>query len=175
MNRNEKVELLTYLIESDKIDVVRMQEEMEQKRKLELLSMHPFEIWQGKDGVWKTYLPDEKAGRIFRKRKTEKEIQKVVVEYWQQEIENPTVKEIYDQWIAKKLEWQEISKATKDRYDRQFKLCFQEFGKRRIKSIMEDRRPPLLRKSVINGNYQRVMFFLNLAVYASFSSCSLIP
>lgn len=138
MNRNEKVELLTYLIESDKIDVVRMQEEMEQKRKLELLSMHPFEIWQGKDGVWKTYLPDEKAGRIFRKRKTEKEIQKVVVEYWQQEIENPTVKEIYDQWIAKKLEWQEISKATKDRYDRQFKLCFQEFGKRRIKSIMED-------------------------------------
>ena len=32
-----------------------------------------------------------------------------------------------------------------------------------------DRRPPLLRKSVINGNYQRVMFFLNLAVYASFS------
>lgn len=38
MNRNEKVELLTYLIESDKIDVVRMQEEMEQKRKLELLS-----------------------------------------------------------------------------------------------------------------------------------------
>lgn len=78
MNRNEKVELLTYLIESDKIDVVRMQEEMEQKRKLELLSMHPLEIWQGKDGVWKTYLPDEKAGRIFRKRKTEKEIRKLL-------------------------------------------------------------------------------------------------
>ena len=33
----------------------------------------------------------------------------------------------------------------------------------------------LLGMSTANGNYQRVMFFLNLAVYASFSSCSLIP
>ena len=36
--------------------------------------------------------------------------------------------------------------------------------------------PQTLRREIaINGNYQRVMFFLNLAVYASFSSCSLIP
>lgn len=78
MNRNEKVELLTYLIESDKIDVVRMQEEMEQKRKLELLSMHPFEIWQGKDGVWKTYLPDEKAEEFFAKEKQRKKFRKLL-------------------------------------------------------------------------------------------------
>ena len=138
MNRNEKVDLLTYLIENDRIDVVRMKEEMERKNKLELLSMHPFEVWQGKDGMWKTYLPDEKKGRVFRKRKTKEEIQQVIIDYWQQEIENPTVEELYHQWIAKKLEWEEISKATRDRYDRQFKLCFQEFGKRRIKSVDEE-------------------------------------
>lgn len=72
MNRNEKVDLLTYLIENDRIDVVRVQEEMERKNKLELLSMHPFEVWQGKDGMWKTYLPDEKKGRVFGKEKQRK-------------------------------------------------------------------------------------------------------
>ena len=32
MNRNEKVDLLTYLIENDRIDVVRVQEEMEMEK-----------------------------------------------------------------------------------------------------------------------------------------------
>lgn len=33
----------------------------------EYLIKHPYEIWEGKDGKWHTYLPDAKKGRIAKK------------------------------------------------------------------------------------------------------------
>lgn len=110
---------------------------VEMKKQEELLAKHPYEIWQGNNGSWYTYLPDEKKGRVQRQRKTEKEIKSVIIEYWKQELENPTIKDIYDEWMELKLQRGEISRATKNRYDRQYCESMMEFGKRRIKSISE--------------------------------------
>ena len=43
------------------------------KENKRFLEQHRFDIWQGTNGKWYTYLPDEKKGRIQRQRNSKKE------------------------------------------------------------------------------------------------------
>ena len=129
--------VLQYAVEHDMLDVEYVQDQIEMLKREELLKKHPYKIWQGTDGKWRTYLPDEEKGRNMKKRNTEAAIQDLVVEYWKEKLENPTVRELYDEWITDKLKRKEIVKETRDRYNRQFDESLQEFGKRRIKTIAE--------------------------------------
>ena len=129
--------VLKYAIDHDMLDVQYVQDQIEMLKREELLKKHPYKIWQGTDGKWRTYLPDEEKGRNMKKRNTEAEIEDLVAEYWKEKLENPTVRELYDEWITDKLKRKEIVKETRDRYNRQFDESLQEFGKRRIKTIAE--------------------------------------
>jgi len=55
-------ELLKYAIENDIINLEHVQEQMRMKEQQRILRQHPYKIWEGKDGKWYTYLPDEKKG-----------------------------------------------------------------------------------------------------------------
>lgn len=129
--------VLQYAVDHDMLDVQYVQDQIEMLKREELLKKHPYKIWQGKDGKWRTYLPDEEKGRNMKKRNTEAEIEDLVAEYWKEKLENPTVRELYDEWITDKLKRKEIVKEIRDRYNRQFDESLQEFGKRRIKTIAE--------------------------------------
>ena len=76
-----KDELLQYALEHDMIDMSYVQEQVNMIKRKELLEKHPYKIWQGKDDKWYTYLPDEEKGRLLKKRKTEKEIEVIIIEY----------------------------------------------------------------------------------------------
>lgn len=104
-----------------------------------LLTQHPYQISHRKDGFWYTYIPDstKKDGRRLIKRKNETDIDKVVITYWQQKAENPTVAEMFDGWISDKLEYGEIQKQTENRYRRQFEQCFASMAARHIDSIKD--------------------------------------
>lgn len=128
---------MKYAVENGIINLSQIEEQIEMNKRKELLEKHPYKIWEGKDGKWYTYLPDERRGRILKKKKSKKTIEDDIVEYWRQQMDNPTVKDIYDEWITGKMQREEISKSTKDRYDRQYQECMSVFGKRRIKSITE--------------------------------------
>ena len=101
------------------ININDVQNSMEAMKRKELLEKHPYKIWQGQDGKWYTYLPDGE-GRKLKKRTTQKTIENIVISYWKEQIENPTVDEVFESWISKKYEREEISKATRDRYIRQY-------------------------------------------------------
>lgn len=107
-----------------------------QKRK-ELLEKHPYSIWEDKNGIWHTYIPDKKKGRVPRKRNSRIDIEDVVIEYLKEEENNPTVEDVFNDWIERKHKLEDISNATKDRYKRQFEQCFDKFGKRKIKLVSE--------------------------------------
>lgn len=130
-------ELLQYVADNGIIDLTYVRDQIEMKKKEELLKLHPYKIWEDKGGVWHTYLPDTEKGRVHRKRNSKKEIQDVIIEYWKQRIENPTVEEIYNEWLNGKLDRNEITKSTRDRYNRQFDECFGSIRKRKIKNIEE--------------------------------------
>ena len=130
-------ELLKFAIESGMLNTALVHEKIEMQKKKEFLEKHPYKIYQGKDGKWYTYLPDEKKGRILKKRTTKEDIENVVIEYWRQEEENPTINDIFYEWLGAKVAREEIVNSTKDRYGRQYEQCFVEFGKKRIKSVCE--------------------------------------
>lgn len=134
MNNND---LLKYALENGMINLSCIQEEIEMRKRNEMLEKHPYKIWKGKDGFWHTYIPDKEKGRIHKKRISQESIEDVVVDYWKKEIENPKIEELYNEWISSKLEREEISYSTKNRYDRQYNESMKEFGKNRIKDIEE--------------------------------------
>ena len=74
-------ELLKFAIENGMIDTALVQERIEMQKREELLGMHNYDIWQGSNGKWYTYLPDEQKGRILKKRTSRKGIEDLVVEY----------------------------------------------------------------------------------------------
>ena len=104
----EEQELLKYAIEHGMLDLSHVQEQIEMNKRKELLEKHPYEIWEGKDGKWYTYLPDEDKGRKLKKRKTREDIESCVIDFWKSQSEEErkrakakslTLKSIFPEWI----------------------------------------------------------------------------
>ena len=125
-------DILRFIIESGKIDINDVQNSMEAMKRKELLEKHPYKIWQGQDGKWYTYLPDEKRGRVLKKRATQKAVEDDVIKYWKEETENPTLSELFYEWMHRKLEYQDICAGTFNRYEKDFKRFFEDDSKRRL-------------------------------------------
>lgn len=111
---------------------IRMQvENMEIQR---YLAMHPYEIFES-CGSWWTYLPDKEKGRVQKKRKNRADIEKLIIDFYREETENPTVKEIFDEWNTYNLECGNIKNSTYDRNVDYYKRHFTKIGISRIKNI----------------------------------------
>lgn len=132
-----KNEVLNYAIEHGIIDLSYIENKIEMKKREELLKKHPYEIWIGKDNRYYTYFPEKDNKRTLKSRNTRQKIEDCIVDFWKQEMENPTIYELYIEWVDEKLKREEITITTKNRYDRQYKESMIEFGKNRIKAIEE--------------------------------------
>ena len=61
-------DVLKYAIENDMIDIGSIKNQFEMKKREELLNKHVYKIWEGTNGKWYTYLPDDVHGRTLKKR-----------------------------------------------------------------------------------------------------------
>lgn len=129
---------MQYAVENGMIDLAYVQEQIEMNKRKELLAKHPYRIWEGKDGKWRTYLPDKEKNRKLVKRNTEQSIEDVVAEYWKVQLENPTIREVFTEWNDRRLELKKISDSTHLRNEQIFNRHFSEFGKRKIKSVDQE-------------------------------------
>lgn len=142
-------EALKYAIENGMIDLSYVQEQIAMKKREELLAKHPYTISKGKDGKWRTYLPDEKKGRIQRERNTKEEIEKIVIEYWKEQDEDPTIEEVFDEWNDRRFyELGQISRSTHLRNKQIFNRHYQEIRKRHIKSVKPEEIQDFLEKQI---------------------------
>ena len=131
-------ELLKFAIENGMLDTALVRDKIEMHKREEMLSKHPYEIYQGKDGKWYTYLPDDKKGRIKIKRNEKYQVQDKVFEYWKSLEERITVEDIFNEWSSDKLSREEISKSTYDRYIQDFSKYFAKIRDIEVKYITED-------------------------------------
>lgn len=146
-------ELLKFAIESGMIDKALVQEKIEMQKRKELLEKHPCKIWQGKDGRWRTYLPGgESEQRRLVNRGTREGVEKIVVEYWKEQLENPTLEEVFNAYNDSRLEIGQISDASHLRYKQDFQRYFEPIKCRRIKSITADELCDFLEKRVSELN-----------------------
>lgn len=129
---------LQYALDAGIINVTSIQSIIEMTRRKELLNKHPYKIWNGTDGKWHTYLPDEKKGRIPRKKNTKEEIEDVVIEYWRTVEENPMIEELFTEWNTSQVEKGFIKYNTALRNESIFKRHFEELKFKRIKDMYID-------------------------------------
>lgn len=132
-------DMLNYAVQNGIIDLSYVQDMIKMKRREEVLEKHPYSIYQGKDKKWYTHIPDldRKEKRKLIKRSNKEEIEQAIIDYWKEKEENPTVKEVFNEWLDKRLKREEISKSTFDRYKQQYNQCFGKFGDRKIKGVQE--------------------------------------
>ena len=117
-----------------------MRESVMKKKRQEILDRHPYKIWEGKDGYWRTYLPDAERGRSLKKRKTKEDIEDLTIAYYEEQEHNLTIKELFEKWSEEKREYQEICAGTYDRYLNDYKRFIQgtDFEKLKIGTLTED-------------------------------------
>ena len=109
-------DILKYALENGIINLSYVQEEIEMKRRKEILKNHPYKIWQGKNGKWYTYLSsDNNEGRVLKKRNTEEKICDLIVEHY-----------------SKESIQQEKLEKTMDLNAHEFKTCFESWKQKQI-------------------------------------------
>ena len=160
--KTEERELLQYALEHGMINVSYVQEQINMNKRKELLEKHPYKIWEGKNGNWYTYFPDEKNKRIKRERKSKSEIENLIIEYWKAKEENPTVEDLFEEWISRKQS-RNMQNQTADRYRRDFKRYFSEISNRKIKKIDEYELDEFLTNTVFS-NKMTAKSFSNMRI-----------
>lgn len=129
--------LLAEALQSGIIDIDFLREQLEMKKRKELLDKHSedYSTWVDKDGYWNTYIPDAKKGRKRIKKHTKREMEQVVINYYSSLEDNPTINEIYNAWITNRYSLKKIQTNTLDRYNFLYKRHFSEMGQERIRHV----------------------------------------
>ncbi len=106
LTTNDDLKVLIEAIESGIIIIGDVQEQLEMKKKKDILSKHTYQIWQGANGYWYTHLP--KLGcpekRQLIKRKSKDDLENGIVNYYtkddeQEKILKATLNSIYYEWL----------------------------------------------------------------------------
>lgn len=128
-------DLLKDAVDSGIIDLSDVKHKLEMVKRKEILEKHPYAVYQGSDGAWYTCFPNEGGGRTKKRRVSKEVLENLIIEYWKDKDENPTIEEVFNKWIDRKLKLNKIQKSTYDRYKRVYNRHYSEFGKRHIKGL----------------------------------------
>lgn len=131
-------ELLQFAIQNGILNIDTVREQIEMNERQKYLEKHPYKVWQDGDGRWSTYLPGENGKRERKKKRTKAEIEKLIIEYWQDEEENPTIDEVFAEWNDRRFDLGKISAATHTRNKQYYIRHYQQMGKRRIKKLQSE-------------------------------------
>ena len=132
--------ILNYALQNGIIDIYTIQKQIEMNERKRYLEMHKSKIWLSTDEKWYTFVPDatKAKGKRLVKRKTEEEIKDFLVDFYKEYEEPQTIKKTYEEWISKKLKFEEISKQTVDRYNLDFYKYFSDYLEKDIRRVTED-------------------------------------
>ena len=150
-------ELLNFMQTNGIISLDDIRIQIENMKREELLKKHCFDIWQGKNGKWYTYLPDEEKGRVQKSRTTQKALKDLIVDFYKEVEFNPFIEEVYKRWISEKMEYNEICQGTYDRYECDYKKYFTDskISQKKIKAITEEDIELFIRATIAKFNLTR--------------------
>lgn len=131
-------DLLNYAISNGILDIETISQQIEMRKRDEILNKHPFKIWQGSNGIWYTYVINTTTQkRELKKRTSEEKLKDFLYQFYKGQEEEPTFHDVYHKWIEEKLTFNEIQKATYDRYQLNYRrfLLGTNLDKSKIKNI----------------------------------------
>lgn len=145
---NSTLEALQYMIDNGKIDLAQVQEEMEMKKREDILQEHKYEIWLAKDGFWKTYLPTEN-GRKRIKRSSQHALEEAIITFYG-DINKKAVTFDDMYFHRRSIQNQMVSDNTIAKYNTDYKRYYQdaEFSQMEISKITEENVKVFIRSTV---------------------------
>ena len=144
---------MKYALSNGIIDLSYVQDQIKMKKREEIIKNHPYKIYQGSDGKWHTYLPDEKKGRIPKKNKDYDALIDVLVQFYDAEKEKPkTFIDVYYLWRS--THDLELCDNSIVRYDTDYKRYFEysEFGQMPITEINSETIKAFILDNIKNKN-----------------------
>ena len=131
-------ELLKFMEDNGMIELSYVKELKKMAERKIYLNKHPYKIGQGKDGYWRTYLPDKEKGRKMIKKNTKKEVEDIVVQYYREK-EERTFKILFHEWEQQQEKYG-ISGNTIQKYNSDYKRFFEgtKFEQMNVKDITEE-------------------------------------
>ena len=146
------LELLKYAVENGMIDKSSLQKMIKMNERKKYLEEHTYKIWQGSNKKFYTYLPDEKCsrGKKLVKRSTFASVEDAIVEFYKATQNEPYLENVFQEWISYKLEYGEIQKQTRDRYETDFIRFFKnsEISEIKFKMITEEMLEKFIRSTI---------------------------
>ena len=167
MPYDNKRDVLLYALENGMIDIDAIQQDIELNKRKKYLEKHTTGIWQGKNGSYYTYLPDEKAknGRKLVKKTSRKSVEDVIVDYYKAMETEPYIGDVFRAWAGERLKYNEITKQTYDRYLTDYKRFIEgsELEQRRFRYVTEELLEEFI-KSAIRENELTAKAWGNLRI-----------
>lgn len=140
--------------EYDILNLEDLQAQVADMQNKKLLEKHEYKISQGKDGYWRTYLPDDFKPKRRRqlKYKNKEDLEKVLIKFYKQKADNPTFKEIFNQWIQEKSDYKEICAGTITKYKNDYiRFCSEKpIEKIRIGNLTEEDLYIFIKTSIVD-------------------------
>lgn len=140
---------LNYAIENGIIDLNTIQSQINMTKKQQYVKNHESKVWQSTDGKWYTYLP-KLDKKILIKRKTKEELEDAIGDFYINQEKEPTLHDVFQDWIDYKLSLNEIKKGTYDRYINVYKKFFlnTQLNEYKFKDIDEEILDTFIRKTI---------------------------
>lgn len=102
-------ELLDFALKSGIVNLGDVKERMNKKQKETALQKHPYRIWQGADGRWRTHILDDtkKSGRKLLAKATEEQLKEALAAHYLAQDEGEqrkglTLRRLYPEWLEYK-------------------------------------------------------------------------
>ena len=147
---SELVKMLRIISEEGSINLKDIYADAEMKSKQKILAQHT-SIWYAEnDDTWNTHIRVNGKRKLI-KRKRKEDVEEKIVQYYRDLENNPTVGELYHEWMTKKLETKlGFSKQSADRYDSDHKRFFEKtgFSDVRIKDLTSDKLEDFVLKTI---------------------------
>lgn len=116
---------MQYAVDNNIIDLSYVREKVEMTKRKQMLNKHQYEIWQGKDGAWYTYLLDKDKVRKLKRRTSKKKLENDIIAYYTTLEENPLISDLFEKWNDERYNNNEIGKNSYTKYGNDFKRFFQ--------------------------------------------------
>lgn len=148
-------EILNFALDNGIIDINTIQKQIEMNERNKFLEMHQSKIWQSTDGKWYTYVDDpSKADRRLIKRSTKKALEDAIVNAYKEIEEEPTIEVVFNEWLNRKLKYNEIQPQTYDRYKIDFDRYFRDTAlkDRKVKYIDSNSLEDFILDTIRNNN-----------------------
>lgn len=133
-------DVLHTALENGIIDMEVLRSTIETMERQEIIKQHPYSIWQNKEGMWLTHLQNSKGKKIIRRRKTRRELEDMLVDYYRNQEKELYIKDVFEEWSSERLKYGEVKKQSYDRYCSDYKRFFKptlSICRKKFKNITE--------------------------------------